>query len=86
MDLETLAKILGWCTVLHFAILAFKSLLISAARGFITKVHGKMFNLGERDLSRLYFQYLAIYKIVAIATSLVPYIAVRIAISSGSGS
>jgi hypothetical protein len=37
-----------------------------------------MFGLGEADLSRAYFQYLAHYKIAILVFNLIPYVAVRL--------
>ena len=47
-------------------------------RGMIVNIHGKLFGLGEAELSRQYFQYLAQYKIAIFVLNLTPYIALKI--------
>jgi hypothetical protein len=77
-SMETLAAFLGWCTLINMGMLIFASALLAYVRGPISKIHGNMFNLDDRDLSRAYFQYLAQYKILIFVFNLMPYLALRI--------
>jgi hypothetical protein len=77
-SMETFAAFLGWCTVINFGMLLFASLLLMTMRSSISKIHGSMFGLDDRDLSRAYFQYLAQYKIAIFVFNLMPYLALRI--------
>lgn len=77
MSMQTLAAFLGWCTVFNFAILAIAAIAMMTMRGWMVKIHSGMFGLGETDLTRIYMQYLANYKIAVIVLNLVPYLAVR---------
>jgi len=74
-SLETLRAFLGWCTVINMGLLIVASVFAGPMRGMMTGIHGKMFGLGEDDLSRAYFQYVANYKIAVVVFNLVPYIA-----------
>jgi hypothetical protein len=78
MALETVTEFLGWATILNFAILILSTMGIVSIRGFISRVHGKLFGLESADLSRAYFLYLAHYKICVIVFSFVPYLALKI--------
>ena len=69
---------LGWCTAINFGVLIFASIMLVAARGWASRIHGGMFGLGEDDVAREYFRYLANYKIAVVVFNLVPYIALRI--------
>jgi len=76
-SLETLTAFFGWCAAINIALLTLVSIMLAAMRGPISQIHAKMFGLGEEDLSRAYFQYLAQYKIAVIVLALVPYIALK---------
>jgi hypothetical protein len=78
MTTETLTALLGWTSVINIAILAITTLSLIAMRGFITKVHARLFGMDEKDLGRAYFQYLAQYKIAIIVLNIAPYLALRI--------
>ena len=78
ITLGAIQEILGWCVVINMGMLVIASVAITQMRGPIQNLHSQMFSLGEEDLSRAYFQYLAQYKIVVVVFNLVPYIALRI--------
>ena len=77
-SLEAVTTFFGWTTVINFALLIFSSIAVVAARGAISRIHGRMFGLEPVDLSQAYFQYLAQYKIAIIVFSLAPYIALKL--------
>ena len=75
MDLIVLQNFLGWCTVINYGVLIFSALLIIVLRKPITKIHSKMMSIDEQELPRLYFSYLANYKMGIFLFNLVPYVA-----------
>ena len=77
-SLQTVTAFFGWTTVINFVLLAISTIALIAMRGFISRVHAKMFGLDPEDVSRDYVRYLAQYKIAIIVFSLVPYITLRI--------
>ncbi len=78
ITLGAVQEILGWCTILNFGMLIFASVLLSLMRSKIMAIHSEMYSLGEKDLSRAYFQYLAQYKIAIFVFNLAPYLALRL--------
>ncbi len=76
-SLQTVTAFFGWTTVINFVLLAVSTIALIAMRGFISRVHAKMFGLDPEDVSRDYVRYLAQYKIAIIVFSLVPYIALK---------
>jgi hypothetical protein len=78
MTTETLTALLGWTSVINIALLMVSTISLISMRGFITKVHAKLFGMDEKDLGRAYFQYLAQYKIAIIVLNIAPYLALRI--------
>ena len=76
--IESMSEFLGWCSVINIGLLTFSAIFMVSLRSPISRIHAKMFNLDESDLSRAYFQYLAQYKIAIIVFNIVPYLALRI--------
>jgi len=76
--IETMREFLGWCSVINVGLLIFSAIFVTLLSGPISRIHAKMFNLDESDLSSAYFQYLAQYKIAIIVFSIVPYFALTI--------
>ena len=78
IPLELLTAFLGWTTIINLVLLLISSIIVVAARGAISRIHGRLFGIESADLSRAYFQYLAQYKIAIIIFSLTPYIALKL--------
>jgi len=76
--IEAMREFLGWCSVIHIGLLIFSAIFVASLGGSISRIHAKMFNLDESNLSSIYFQYLAQYKIAIIVFSIVPYFALTI--------
>jgi hypothetical protein len=78
MNIVEFANLLGWCTLLNFALLSFSSIALLIAHKPISKLHARLFKLEQSEISIAYFNYLANYKILILMFNLVPYLALRI--------
>jgi Family of unknown function (DUF6868) len=78
ISLETLSAFFGWLTVLHIGFLAITSLLLVAFRNQFAALHAAVLGLDEAEVKKGYFSYLANYKILIFATSLMPYLALKL--------
>ena len=78
MNIETLTTFLGWCTVINLVIFLVAAIKIMVMRDWASKIHAKMFRIDEESVRRMYFQFLAMYKIAFVVLNLVPYVALRI--------
>jgi len=76
--IEVMREFLGWCSVINIGLLMFSVIFVVSLRCPISRIHAKMFNLDESNLSYAYFKYLAQYKIIVIVFNIVPYFALRI--------
>lgn len=56
----------------------FSTVMLLLIKGFAIKMHSKMFDIEEKDLNRMYFDYLGRFKILVIVFNLTPYIALKI--------
>ena len=78
MDLAFLTSFFGWMTLFNIGILALTSGTLLFARNWVADIHSRMFGLAAADLDRIYFAYLANFKIAVIVLNLVPYLALRV--------
>lgn len=77
-NVETIREFLGWCSVINIGLGLFSVFFITFLRGPILRIHSKIFNLDERELSRAYFQFLGQYKTATIMFNIVPYLVLRV--------
>ncbi len=78
MTIETLTELFGWITIINMGLLMVTTVMILLMKGVAIKMHSKMFAIEEKDLNRMYFQYLGNFKILVIVFNLTPYIALKI--------
>jgi hypothetical protein len=67
-----------WCTVLNLGLYIFTAIMSLGARGFIHRIHGRMFDLNENTINTMLYGFLAFYKIIFFVFCLFPWIALVI--------
>ncbi|PSL19091.1 DUF6868 family protein [Shimia abyssi] len=78
MTLEALSSFFGWMSVIHYAILVFASIMMLAARDWATSLHARMFDIGQNDVRRTYYNWLGAYKLLIFVFALVPWLAIQL--------
>ena len=78
MTLEMLREFFLWCTILNVGLLFVSSLMIMIAKGFMYRIHGKLFNLPEAKIASSVYKWLGFYKALIIVFNLAPYLALVI--------
>lgn len=78
MTLPQLQAFFGWCSVLNIGVLLATTLVLIPLRDPVSRLHARMTGLPESGLHRIYFQYLAFYKISIFVFNLVPYLALKL--------
>lgn len=78
MTIEELTVFFGWLTAINLGLLVIIALSVVTLQSWMKGIHRRMFKLDDQQLSKLYFQYLAAYKLGTILLCLTPYIALRI--------
>ena len=78
MTIEQLTVLLGWCTLLNAIFLIVTTIGFKLAGNKVVEIHGRMFGVDTAELSKIYFTYLANFKMLVILFNLVPYIALLI--------
>jgi len=76
--IEVMREFLGWCSVINIGLLILSAILVVLLRGPMSRIHAKIFNLDQNDLSRAYFQFFAQYEIAVTVLNIVPYFALLI--------
>ena len=77
-SIDIVREFIGWCTVINIGILLIATIFLVLTRAPILKMHAKLFELSQADLSLSYFQFLGQYKLAIYVLNLVPYISLRI--------
>ena len=78
MTLEILKTFFMWNMVINLALFSCTAVMSIYCRGFINRIHGKMFGLKEDTISAMLYGFLAFYKIIFIIFVLVPWIVLTI--------
>jgi len=78
MTLSQITELLGWVSILNFAYLTLATLSIVFMREKGSSIHSKMFDISKEDLSPIYFNFLANYKVVSLVFCLAPYFSLKI--------
>ena len=69
-------------TVINFLILLISTFGAIMLTQEIKVLHSKMFHVSPDELSQIYFEYLAWYKLLWLFLNFVPYVAMRIMLAS----
>ena len=78
MDMALLKEFFMWMTVINFGLFMWSVIMCILAKGFIYRVHGKMFGLSQETVNAMLYGFLGFYKIVFIVFVLAPWIALTI--------
>ncbi len=78
MTLTELTLFFGWMSAINIGLLFFSLIMILALKDKIKPLHAKLFNLQPEYLDRVYFKFLAYYKLGIILFNLVPYLTLRL--------
>ena len=78
ITLSQLTELLGWASIINIAFLTLTTLSIILMREKISSIHSKMFGINKEDLSKIYFNYLANYKILSLVFCVAPYVSLKI--------
>lgn len=78
MNLETLKELFMLMTVIHLGLFIWITVACLAAKGFIQRIHGKLFGLSHETINTMLYGFLGAYKIALFIFVLVPWIALTI--------
>jgi hypothetical protein len=78
MNIETIRRVLLWCTIINYGILLVWFLVFMLAHDWMYQFHGRWFHLSVEQFVMLHYAGMSVYKLGIILLNLVPYIALQI--------
>ena len=78
MTVETLRAVLGWCSVINYALLILWWLFFSFAHDWVHRCHSRWIKLPVETFDSINYGGMAAFKIAIFMFNLVPYFALRI--------
>ena len=82
MSLKTLKTFFFWMTVINFLILVISTVGVVMLTQEMKVIHSQMFHVPSDELSQIYLEYLAWYKLLWMIFNLVPYISLRVMLAN----
>ena len=78
MTMEDLRSILGWCTLINYALLLFWFAMFILAHDWLHRLHGRWFSVSEEKFDAVHYTLMGIFKLGIFLFNLVPYLSMRI--------
>ncbi len=78
LDLATLTRFLGWCTLLNLGLLLWISIWLMAAPEWVYRIQSRWFAMSRETFTVVMYAFLGLFKLLWIVFNLVPYLALRI--------
>ncbi len=78
MTVEMITAVLGWTTLINFALLAWWFLFLALAHDWTLQLHAKWFRFSPEQFDAIHYSLMGVFKMGIIIFNLVPYLALRI--------
>lgn len=78
MDIQTLTAFFMWCTIINGAVFVFWASIGVLAPDWIFRMHSKWFSISRETFNTVIYSFLGFFKIVFVAFSLTPFLALLI--------
>jgi hypothetical protein len=78
MPIEDLRHVLGWCTLINYAVLLFWFGVFGLAHDWLHRLHGRWFSLSEEKFDAVHYALMGVFKLGILLFNLVPYLSMRI--------
>ena len=78
METEMLIGFFGWMSVINSVLLALAIVLVLMIKGFMCKLHGKLFGLSAQQINMATYCFVGLYKILIFMFNIIPYVAMKI--------
>jgi len=78
MTIATLTTFFMWCTIINVGVMIVWTIVFASATNLMYRVQTKWFPIPQETFNVIVYSAFAIYKIVFVVFSLVPYVALLI--------
>ena len=79
MVIEHLRSVLGWCTLINYALLLFWFVVFILAHDSLHRLHGRWFSMSAEKFDVAHYTLMGVFKLGILLFNLVPYLSIRIA-------
>ena len=74
MKTELMTSFLGYCAVINMGFLLLSTVMILIFKKQVIEIHASMFGVKEKKFPKMYFKYLANFKLLVIVFNITPYL------------
>ena len=78
MSIEEIRGVLGWCTLINYALLLFWFAMFILGREWLHQLHGRWFSLSREQFDAIHYALMGAFKLGIFLFNLVPYVSIRI--------
>jgi len=78
MAIQDLRSVLGWCTIIDYALLLFWFVVFILAHDWLHRLHGRWFSMSEEKFDAVHYTLMGVFKLGIFLFNLVPYLSIRI--------
>ncbi|MBL7215948.1 MAG: hypothetical protein ISS71_09750 [Phycisphaerae bacterium] len=78
MTIYEIRDVLMWCSIINVGLMIFMFLILWLGRGWVYKMHSKMFPISESQFNVIAYSFLGVYKLLVYVFNIIPWIAVCI--------
>jgi hypothetical protein len=78
MAIQDLRSVLGWCTIIDYALLLFWFVVFILAHDWLPRLHGRWFSMSEEKFDAVHYTLMGVFKLGIFLFNLVPYLSIRI--------
>jgi len=78
MDIPTLTAFFMWCTIINGTVFIFWTLTCILVPDMVFRLHSRWFSISRETFNTVIYSFLGLFKIVFLAFSLTPYLALLI--------
>ncbi|MGE0191126.1 MAG: DUF6868 family protein [Planctomycetota bacterium] len=77
-SIEAWTRFFGWCTVLNLGMYLVSVVAVLTMRGFVVRRNVRWFGVGEDEVLRTTFRWIAAYKLAIVVLAFVPWLALTL--------
>ncbi len=77
MDINQIIELFQWMVLINFGLLLLMTLLLVALRGWMMRLHGRLFQITPEQVMQAVYTWLGQYKLMIFFFNIVPYVALK---------
>ncbi len=78
MAIEEIRSVLGWCTLINYAVLLYWFAMFRFAHDRVQQIHGRWFSIPTETFDTVHYALMGVFKLGIFVFNVVPWIAIHI--------